>query len=86
MEVLIHMQPMSSLGLKASGKHQIFFPFDFHLNDDLSAFGSSIVFSWTDYHSGTGLRGWLSLMRNLSYLILYCLIKYRILFELASSI
>jgi hypothetical protein len=41
--------------------------------DDLSAFGSSIVFSWPDYHSGTRFRGWLSLMKNLSYLILHCL-------------
>jgi hypothetical protein len=42
-------------------------------HDDLSAFGSSIVFSWPEYHSGTGCGGWLSVMKNLSYLILHCL-------------
>lgn len=31
-------------------------PFSFfNYHDDLSAFGSSIVFSWLDYHSGTKL-------------------------------
>lgn len=47
--------------------------------DDLSAFGSSIVFSWLDYHSGTSLSRWLSLMKNLSYLILHCLNTTRFL-------
>jgi len=61
-----------------------FFPHP--LQDDLSAFGSSIVFSWPGHHSGTGLGGWLSLMKNLSYLILHCLKLQRYLYKLFSNL
>jgi hypothetical protein len=33
-------------------------------HDDLSAFGSSIVFSRPECHSGTRFGGWLSLMKT----------------------
>jgi hypothetical protein len=55
------------------------------LNDDLSAFGSSITFSWPDCLSGTRFRGWLSMMKILSYLTLFCLKSISTLPKLLSN-
>jgi hypothetical protein len=58
-------------------------------NDDLSAFGSSIVFCWFECHSGTRLGGWLSKMKHLSYLIFYCLNRkmfYRVILDVSGSL
>jgi hypothetical protein len=60
--------------LERFGLGKLFPHFSYCLyNDDLSAFGSSIPLCWPDYHSDTRFGVGVSLMKNLSYLILFCL-------------
>jgi hypothetical protein len=63
-----------SAAVERFGLGKLFPHFLYYLyNDDLSAFGSSILLCWPDYHSDTRFGIGVSLMKNLSYLILFCL-------------